>query len=391
MAGARRSAQTPAWRAGLAAALRRVARVVAPPAVRSQSLVAPPTAAAVPEGWSGRASESPQSAASVIVDPLDRARAALRDARQHMSALIENEAPQPAPATEPGYSSAEQADELRGLIHELREERRRLGEEIADLRALVQGLGEDVRRLNDTLTAARLPEPPATPRLPPATREEPRTDAQSDEDAARITAADVTLAECATEAVVPAVVGYGQREAAFSAASDADGAEPFAPPDGSREGRDFGWRARPEAALTRIQAALQTAPATIDCPPPAEAAAESAAAPEAERIDPPIDPPQGAEIRLPATGTRLVIGPVRSIGRLTALERRLARDPALGQATLADYRRQTATFIVTPRTPLALAALEPALCGEERMRIEAAWQADGALRLALAAWPEDGA
>ncbi len=101
--------------------------------------------------------------------------------------------------------------------------------------------------------------------------------------------------------------------------------------------------------------------------------------------------PEAEAIRLPAGSTRLVIGPVRSIGRLTALERRLVREPALAQVTLADFRRQLATIVVSARAPIAFAALAPALADEERHPLAAAWQEDGSLLVTLGKRAEEGA
>ncbi|HEY7295781.1 MAG TPA: hypothetical protein VH916_12120 [Dehalococcoidia bacterium] len=349
MATARRSSQIPTWRAGVATALRRLARIVAPSATSAGQPVgqpstslrvdSPPSLAAPPD-TPLLAGQPPRPLAGELVDPLERARAALRDARQHMTALMDGDTPAQATVAEAEAPFALDPEELRELLHELREERRVLIDEITGLRSLVYGLREDVRQLREALAPARLPEPSPVAELPSAVAEPQR--------------------------------------------ADTAGGGGALPPAGRRTGSDFGWWARPDAVAGGLAPEPAAAAAAVV---PADAALE----PEQAATSGQLGDAEEREIQLPAAGVRLAIGPVRSIGRLTALERRLVREPALSQVTLADYRRQIASFIITPRAALALAALEPAICGEEGGAIEASWQADGTLRVALAPRREGGA
>ncbi|HLZ72311.1 MAG TPA: hypothetical protein VKV26_20600 [Dehalococcoidia bacterium] len=384
MSGARRSAQTPAWRTGLAAALRRAARVIAPGGSAGIPPVTPaPRDAAGEVDARDQSTEEARPADSAVVDPLERARAALRDARQHMSALIESDAPPPAARAELTPSIPDESAELRGLIRELRAERLRLTQEVAELRGLLLDLGADVRRLSESLTAARLPGAAGPrPLLPPAI---PSISARESVWSEPSPALPAGAGEASPPAPAAAPQAGDRQPAAQALESNSASAPlPFA---GRLIGRDFGWRARPEAAIAAGGACEEETAGPAERPAPA---ASEAGAPPVQEAAAAV-PAASAEIRLSAVSTRLVVGPVRSIGRLTALERRLTRDPVLGQATLADYRRQTATFVVTPREPIALTALEPALCGAEAVRIEAAWQPDGALRLSLLTAQEHGA
>lgn len=511
--------QPPLWRTSLAAALRRIARAVAPLQVTPRASVSPSPVPVertpqLPPGMHSAGNGATQAAQGSVVDPLERARAALREARQHMTALMDSDPPAAAPVPAPAPAGFE-LEPLRELLAELGDERRALLAEIAGMRTLLQETRAEISALRQALRE-RLAEVQALQQLPPAapepalappapslaeliaeTGDAPETEANAGEAAAVADAPHEPRAETGTRAA-----------AEIGPARQPDRA-PF---------RDFGWRVRPEAALPDAMPAAigaaeahQTGPADPPSQPGepsadavAPAAADTSAAPSAAPVEPrissaasatidaeqslpaaariadfaPILPPdepetprwveqgaaasepeptqadraatstpaaaptpddargmkivaepedglrqavpafggqgiepaegaagmdgralaqaQGSEvsadtIRLPAGSTRLVIGPVRSIGRLTALERRLVREPALAQVTLADFRRQLATIVVSARSPITFTALAPVLSDDERMPIAAAWQADGALLITLGKRTEEGA
>lgn len=489
--------QPPPWRATLAAALRRIARAVAPPATAPRSTVVTPAdrpdhrpqlpPPGVHASAGNGAARAPQSA---IVDPLERARTALRDARQHMTALIDSDASVTAPPAEPPLPAVHDTELLHEVLVELREERRSLLTEIAGMRTLLQETRAEVAALRQAL-CERLTEGEASQRLPPALTQP------------ALARPAPSLGAVVADAGDMAADSSGRGEQTVQPAHPSVGAVPVDEPVSERRFerqpewapfRDFGWRARPEASLSgalvvevdvgalgevpavaarpverqaEVDAAADGAPASSERATPVEPSAEAGApqpAPIAPRISDfapdkgppgPLDQPKpqrpeadaaalgpvsgdgaaqaqageaaeeeslphpavaaeepepemaGARwerdpaaggrgagqaddegldaVRLPAGSTRLVIGPVRSIGRLTALERRLVREPALAQVTLADFRRQLATIVVSTRSAIDFAALAPALADEERRPVAVAWQADGSLRVTLSA------
>lgn len=137
-------------------------------AVASGAPATPTTATDVPSGQSSRWAPRPFPPASAneateraeppepptIVDPLERARAALADARRQMPGMLGEageeialpatvEAPLPPDRMEESGVLAE----VRALITALQAERRGLADEVAGLRALVGALREEVQRL----------------------------------------------------------------------------------------------------------------------------------------------------------------------------------------------------------------------------------------------------
>lgn len=521
MAGARRSAQKPPWRTGLAAALRRLARAVAPPQSAAGASVMPPAEhdefppqLPAPGTHTTAGNGATQPVQSTVVDPLERARAALRDARRHMTSLMDAEPPAVASvAPVPPVPS----EPLHELLAELRDERRALLAEIAGMRTLLQETRTEVAALRQALRD-RLAEVQALQQLPPAPRE-PAVAPPAPSLAELIADAGATSAAAGPSAGGAADAMTPDEPPAAADAETADQSRFERQPDWSPF-RDFGWRARPEAGLSEAgvadaghaepdaalaahaespeewaapldatagsgdtpqppQAAIDTLgdaasaeaelivsriadfapimpPAPLDEPEPqtptpaaaqltvleSSEAHEVAAPDEAPREAVPGDPsaqavpvadsangsphadiesgrpdghpaaaaPRDAQaidaqaageavdsgagvdmIRLPSGSTRLVIGPVRSIGRLTALERRLVREPALTQVVLADFRRQLASILVTAREPIAFAALTPALGDEERRPVAATWQSDGALLVTLGKRSAEGA
>lgn len=490
-------------RAGLAQALRRIARTLAAdaerratartvavePTAQTESAApapqTPPAVAAPTPGPASRWAPPAQYAATrvqpdaaepdlpferepgtALVDPLERTRAALQDARRQMSGLLdERRAPRASVAWTPvGDDEGDAAPgQWLGLLAQLREERRQLAGEVGALRDLVLELRGEVGRLTRVVEQGAVALPPAagdpaallaptnagaeaaSPAAPPLAADEyapavaevvglearaaapPPPDAASGAEAGAPlplirAAADAVddqarpVAEPATAPLIQAEADLAPQDGPAANAAEATPALPAAATVAGAESmdedaaiarrqrsaaRDFGWRLRPEALAEPPPAAASDAGA------PAEPATEpSSAPPGAALIEPAFSAEDRTRVRavteeaaasepgqanaepplLPvvAGGIRVTIAPLRSIGRLTALERRLVQLPAVARLTLIEYRRQTGAFLVTLHEPAPPETLLAAVCDEAGAIADWAIADDGrALRIAL--------
>ncbi|HZU75253.1 MAG TPA: hypothetical protein VFA70_00710, partial [Dehalococcoidia bacterium] len=357
---------------------------------------------------------------AVLVDPLQRARAALEDARRQMPSML-GLAEEPAAPLRPERTAIVPAQETRlaewnALLQELVQERRSLAAEIGALRGLVLELRGEVERLNDMLAApdSAAPAAPAPTDLAPA-----EAPSAAPAEAGDALAALAQLDVAAADETVPAGHGLEVNVRLLAEIEErlARGftGEPARPTPPSWMERSI-WRLpvnAPAAAADERAPAPAAAISTPSEATPAEqpedaggdeqaparpgaATPEAATDPEAATL--PLQPrlpagpvvrdfgwrvhPDALEDRLPESWHRhaavasvpapatpshttpaeaaplaLLIGPVAGIKRLAALERRLASAAAVQRLELATFRGGDALFRVRLRPGAAPEAL----------------------------------
>jgi hypothetical protein len=385
--------------------------------------------------------------AATVLDPLERARAALADARRQMPGMLgeatdERPLPQNVMPPEPPDRIDETGivAEVRALITQLQEERRRLAEEVGELRAVVGELRGEVLRLAaapQRTYVEHAPEPPADPlaiapgdeELPEAA-EAPAADEGSEEEAEVATVLHPLAIPPGAEELPPE---HGsQREGAGADLSEAEespaestgggsadevasGGEAEAPLVAAAlrwhpvERGDFGFWARPEALDLLeegefIEVGSAVADTAVQRDPPESVAelhgegsaesevVESAAAAQAdapaedvEPQDSPLASAYQAELIPGEKPLNLSVGPLHGVRRLSALEHRLAGCAGVERVELASYRGGEALFRVTLRSPASLQEVIGSLQGADVT--VSAYSVDpdrGALRVRLA-------
>lgn len=188
------------------------------------------------------AQDQPVDHAATVVDPLERARAALADARRQMPGMLGEATDEPSlPAPVTPSAPPDRLDEsgilaeVRALIETLREERRRFAEEVQELRTVVGELRGEVQRLSATGQPATAQSPVAEaqagpvdpPPIAPVDEESPLADAATgagtyvagDERAAAAAIDPLAIAPGAEE--LPAETRPAQQAAATAATAAA--------------------------------------------------------------------------------------------------------------------------------------------------------------------------
>jgi len=302
--------------------------------------------------------EAFEHATAIVVDPLERTRAALEDARRQMPGMLGLETAADRPEIGEGqpdrfvgvrHLAAESTD----LMTQLRDERSQLAEEITGLRLLVLDLATEVRRLAGMLDLVQH----GTVR------------AADDE--------NVPLALSSSAAVDPATTGLS--ELSFDGSNVGNGSTLKMPPD-------FGWRDRPEASpgqpLDADGGPGPDATQPDDSTPGSDD--DGVAADAGSDISAHREVPAGHAIRL------LVIG-VPGVRSVAAIEAGLATRFSPGHSELARFRGGDATFTLKPEADLSVDALVDAV-EQGGLRVGECDVQDGGrvIRLLVAASPRAG-
>lgn len=290
--------------------------------------------------FAGAARET--AAAAFVVDPMDRARKALEEAKRqmpgmletgpeaHRSALGAGSAPRQTPAPRPAGSI-----EWPGVLEQLRETRQGLAGQVADLRGVVAELQAEVNRLVGAVGSLNRGSPPAVAARPPIPPSE-----------------GAALGEA-----LPRLYGMLERLRSLSPSAESGLTPPSsgAPPVGSAVPAPPLPPVRVE--VPRPQGAESLPPGVVwpgtvphvHVPSPAHgvAAGTLAAAAGLAGASALMGGPQGEAHGQAAGGQgsiTLTVFPVEGIARLSALERRLAGSTPVQRLELSGYRRGEATF-----------------------------------------------
>jgi hypothetical protein len=252
-------------------------------------------------------------AARQPANPIERARAALEEARRQMPGLMADAAAQPAAVAEPPREKPFAA-EWPGMLEGLRQAREGLAGEVDQLRAVVGDLRREVGRLSDVVTQMQRPGESVRP------------------------AGAAGSAIPRLEAIMEQLRAISGRSASLGARPFAAGSgAPIVPPAILQSTPPFGSRPLPsiffpgatpnEHPFAATQATAATAASTTP-------AADSA--------------PAASSAQTGAHGAVIVlaVAPVDGLRALSALERRIAAASAVQRLELAGYRRGEATFRV---------------------------------------------
>ena len=255
-------------------------------------------------------SEQPLAAAAKpLSSPLDRARAALEEARRQMPGLMADAAPAVEATSQPPADAAGRAyaAEWPGLLEGLRQAREGLAGEINVLRGVVNDLRREVGRLSDVVTGMQRAD--GTPQQQAGLQQTlPRLQAMLDQ----------------LRAVSGSMEGHVQQP--LMSASGA----PLTPPVRVQVPRPNGM----PPTLPEIVWSTPVPHEHVYVPQP-----EAAAQPT-----PPAPAPQPAPAHAHGPAMLLVIAPVEGLAKLSALERRLAASSAVQRLDLGGYRRGEASF-----------------------------------------------
>lgn len=318
--------------------------------------------------------------AAVVVDPMERTRKALEDAKRQMPGLLDNRQAAQRPSLDmalPQPSLPVASPEWPGVLQQLRETRQGISGNVADLRGIVSELQGEVTRLvgaAGALKGTAASPPPLHPPIPPS------EGAALGEALPRLYGMLERL-----RALSPAGAGgltppRSAAPAVSAGEAGATAASPIPPPVRPPVRVEI---PRPEGAESLLPGVIWpgTVPHTHtyapDAPsheraPAADAAAaaigpaigalpetaghEEHTAPSAAQAQEPqpagpasLPLSQSASSQLPRaisnrTAVTVTIFPVEGIARLSALERRLAGSPPVQRLELTAYRRGEATF-----------------------------------------------
>lgn len=315
-----------------------------------------------------------------LVDPLERTRAALDDARRQMPGMLgvqRSAGDVPAMATGrwlagAGLPSQITAD-LRSLVDELTSERNQLSQQVLGLRSAVAGLSTEVSRLVDIVATIQsaLPAPDASlrPSLLRAGAEEraeqapaagPTVNPSASLDAPPVDPTGIALISNATEMLLisgPASNSFGWR-------SRPEGLRPFqggewSPP----EAGDFEPEDSPSPASDRGDE-VPDEPASEHSPSSADLLSWSPAG--STELDP--GPPENlrhdvTEHAFSPGGAplSLVAGPFSGVKQMAAVEGSLASLRGVGGLQLVSYRGREAVFRLHVTLPVSLSEVTRAI------------------------------
>jgi hypothetical protein len=320
----------------------------------------------------------PRSAAASVVDPLERTRAALEDARRQMPGLLGLEASaQMLPESEVERGVAERlAADWRELLTTLEDGRRQLSDEVASLRGLVMELTGEVTRLTDMLDRALYLLPAAAP----AAHVSPGAESAEDAEAPASVPADyapppaVVADEAApTDSTLTdeLVADEGSQDMAEPGEGGAPAADVSAMyPDASAEEAPVatagaGWAETQPAVEDGMEAPPLRMPPDFGWKDRPEAVTEPLSPSEPRQYE----PADGAEAALSVAPARAVtefrageafqlqLAPVPGVRVVAAIEASLARDAGVALLELASYRGGEAVFQLTPAASLPVKTL----------------------------------
>ncbi|HEY8837206.1 MAG TPA: hypothetical protein VIO16_05880 [Dehalococcoidia bacterium] len=268
--------------------------------------------------------EAFEHATAIVVDPLERTRAALEDARHQMPGMLGLKTAVDRPEigegqTDRSVGARHLAAEWTDLVTQLRDERSQLAGEVTGLRLLVLDLATEVRRLAGMLDLVQ----------------QGTVRAADDE--------NVPFALGSNAAVDPAVTGSSELD--FGGSDLGYGSTLRMPPD-------FGWKDRPEA--------IPGQPLDADGGPGPDATQPDDSTPGSDDVG--VDANAGSDLSArrevqAGDAIKLMVVGVPGVRSVAAIEAGLAARFSPGHSELAGFRGGSATFKLKPEDDLSVDAL----------------------------------